>query len=184
MRHFAVMFIAFLLFVASFKINQLLDGYLLYKDGISLLFVPAGVKLVCVLLGGVPALIGLYFAGVCVSAMLWSNIPTVSSLMLALIAACFYGLAVFWVSHLLKVRKDLSNLQYWHIVVLSAITSLAHGWGLAVAYYSQDLSDFQNLVPETLAIALGDFLGCFAVVVVFSLAVRTVRKLQAGNRSN
>ncbi len=173
------MAVAFLLFVGSFKVNQLLDGYFLYGAGVSLLFIPAGVKLLCILLGGLPALAGLYFAGVYVSSILWSNVPTVSSLTLALIAVCFYGVAVYWVTHLLKIRKDLSNLKYWHIIVLSATTSLAHGWCLAMAYISQDIATFQNVVPETLAIALGDFMGCFVVVMLFNITIRIAKKLRA-----
>jgi hypothetical protein len=178
-RNIAVAVAAFLLFVGSFKVNQLLDGYFLYGAGVSLLFIPAGVKLLCILLGGLPALIGLYFAGVYVAAILWSNMPTVSRMMLALIAVCFYGVAVYWVTHLLKIKSDLSNLKYWHIIVLSATTSLAHGWGLATAYISQDIATFQNVVPETLAIALGDFLGCFVVVMLFNFTIGLIKKVRA-----
>lgn len=167
---------SFLLFIASFKVNQLLDGYFLYGAGVSLLFIPAGVKLLSILLGGLPALVGLYFAGVYVSSTLWGNVPTVSSMTLALIAVSIYGAAVYWVKHLLKIKDDLSNLRYWHIIILSATTSLAHGWGLALAYFSQEVGNFHELLTQTMAIAFGDFMGCFVVVMLFNICIKIAEK--------
>ena len=43
--------VAFLRFVGSFHLNQALDSYMLYAPGVSLIFIPAGVKLLAILVG-------------------------------------------------------------------------------------------------------------------------------------
>ncbi len=54
-----VALVAGLVFVGSFNFNQYFDGYFVYAPGISLLFIPAGVKLLAFLVGRIPAVIGL-----------------------------------------------------------------------------------------------------------------------------
>jgi hypothetical protein len=43
----------------SFRVNQLFDDFFLYASGMSLLFLPAGVKLPFVLIGRIPAICGI-----------------------------------------------------------------------------------------------------------------------------
>ncbi len=47
----AVAATTFLVFVGSFHLNQRLDSYMLYTPGVSLIFIPAGVKLLSILIG-------------------------------------------------------------------------------------------------------------------------------------
>jgi hypothetical protein len=58
----AVAATTFLVFVGSFHLNQRLDSYMIYTPGVSLIFIPAGVKLLSILIGRLPAIVGLYIA--------------------------------------------------------------------------------------------------------------------------
>ena len=53
-----------LLFILSFRLNQFFDDVFVYSAGISLLFLPAGVKLLAVLVGRLPAIVGLLIVGI------------------------------------------------------------------------------------------------------------------------
>lgn len=175
-RDGAVAVVTFLLMVGSFRLNQAFDGFALYAEGISLFFIPAGVELMCFLVGGAPALVGIYLAGTYIASTLWAQVPSVSHFLLALIGTGFYGAAVYAVLRQFRIRRDLSNLNYWHVVVLATTTSLAHGFGLALAYISQEVSTSENLVAKSLAIAFGDFMGCLVIVMVFNLGVQLARR--------
>ena len=58
----AIAFAAFVLFTLSYKLNEYFDAFMLFASGVSLVFIPAGVKMLCLLVGGVPAIVGLFLA--------------------------------------------------------------------------------------------------------------------------
>ena len=62
--HMAVAVTSGILFSLSFRLNQYFDEQFVYSAGISLLFLPAGVKLLAVLVGGLPAIVGLLVVGI------------------------------------------------------------------------------------------------------------------------
>ena len=152
---------------------------MLFAPGVSLIFIPAGVKLLCILVGGVPAAVGIYAASIYLSMELWTELPSLSNCFLALIAVCSYGLAVYWVKHKWRINPDLSNLNYWHIILLSAAASLMNGVGLNLAYFSQGVTAANDLLSKSSAMAFGDFLGCFVVVMLFNIGIHAVRKVHA-----
>ena len=57
--HLATAVTSGILFSLSFRLNQYFDAQFVYSAGISLLFLPAGVKLLAVLVGRLPAIVGL-----------------------------------------------------------------------------------------------------------------------------
>jgi len=64
---------SFLLFIFSFSINEAFDNIARYATGISLVFIPAGFKLMCLLVGGEAALVGLLLSSVYVSMRVWDH---------------------------------------------------------------------------------------------------------------
>ena len=156
------------LLLGSFKLNELLDPYLLYAPGANLVFIPAGVKLLCLLVGGVPAIIGVLAASAYISIGLWQENSFLSTFSLAIVAVLTYYSAVVGVKELFKIHADLINLKYWHIVVLSTLASVLNGFFLNLAYYSQHVTPVAQLWAKGAAMALGDFMGCCIVVMTFN----------------
>ena len=175
---FAMAIFASLLLVGSFKANQYLDEIMLYAPGVSLIFVPAGVKLLCILVGGLPAAVGVYFGSVYLSTLMWTQVPSLGNMFMALIAVVTYGLAVHLVMQKCRIKNDLSNLSYWHVIWLSAAASLLNGFGLNIAYFSQGVTSASEFFGKSTAMAFGDFLGCFVVVTLFTIVIRTVKSLR------
>ena len=64
LSHIAMAAICGLLFSLSFRLNQYFDEQFIYAAGISLLFLPAGVKLLAVLVGRLPAILGLLIVSI------------------------------------------------------------------------------------------------------------------------
>lgn len=160
-----------LCFSLSFSINQLLDAYTLFSPGISLLFLPAGVKLLFVLIGRFPALVGLTAMAAYAAIDDWPGRPLWSPISFAVIAHANYYVAIYVVMHLLKIRRDLVNLRYWHIVALSLAASATNGIIHNFVYLMQGVTRPEDLWMKAAAMAFGDFMGCFVVVALFQLAV-------------
>lgn len=163
-------------FGLSFRVNQLLDAYTLFSPGISLLFLPAGVKLLFVLIGRFPALVGLTAMAAYAAAIDdWPGRPLWSPISFAVIAHANYYVAIYAVMHLLKIRRDLVNLRYWHIVALSLAASATNGIIHNFVYLIQGVTRPEDLWMKAAAMAFGDFMGCFVVVALFQLAVSRLR---------
>jgi len=172
----AMVCVAFLMFVGSFQLNQHLDSYMLYAPGVSLIFIPAGFKLLAILVGRLPALVGLFIASIYASTGLWTDMQTATLYFFAAASVFSYAIAAYGVMNLLGIHPDLYNLRYWHIVVLSLAASVLNGIVHNVAYLMEGVSAIEAQWSNSAAMALGDFLGCFIVVSLFHTATLLLSK--------
>jgi len=170
--------VAFMLFVLSYDLNRQFDQYLLFTQGVSLLFIPAGIKLLAILVGRVPAMIGLYLASVYLSVGLWSTLDVASYYYFATISLLTYSAAVYLVLKVFGIGSNLTNLKYSHIVFMSLLACLMNGILHNLVYLSQGVAEFTALLTNRAAMSLGDFLGCFIVVAGFNAALQIVRSLK------
>jgi glucose-6-phosphate-specific signal transduction histidine kinase len=176
----AMVVATFLLFVGSFHLNQSLDSFMLYAPGVSLIFIPAGVKLLAILVGRLPAMVGLFIASVYLSMALWTDLQTASLYFFAVASVFSYAIAANGVMKLLGIHRDLYNLGYWHIVVLSLAASVLNGFMHNVAYLMEGVTAIEAQLGNSAAMALGDFLGCFIVVSLFHTATLLLSKRPQG----
>ncbi len=174
--HVATAIVSGVLFSLSFRLNQFFDEQFVYAAGISLLFLPAGVKLLAVLVGRLPAIIGLMVVSVYLGAGIWPNQPMTTVVYFAFVSLMTYPIAAFGLMRLLHIRHDLSNLRYHHIVLLSlaasALNGVVHNW----LYWTQGVTTSEELWQKSAAMALGDFMGCFVVVALFHAGMGVLRR--------
>ena len=173
--HIAVAVTSGILFSLSFRLNQFFDALFVYSAGISLLFLPAGVKLLAVLVGRLPAIIGLLVVGIYLGAGIWPDKPMSSVVYFAFVSLMTYPIAAFGLMHLLHIRQDLSNLRYHHIVWLSVAASVPNGVVHNWLYLTQGVTASDELWQKSAAMALGDFMGCFVVVALFHATMSLLR---------
>ena len=162
-------------FELAFKLTELLDGYFGYAQGISLLYLPAGVKLLFILIGRIPALVGLTLMASYVAVEEWAGYGLWAPISFAVVAQVNYYLAVYWMVRWLGINQFLTNMRYWHIVVLSLVVSLVNGIILNVVYLWEGVSVPTNFLSRSAAMTLGDFMGCFAVTSLFQLLAAALK---------
>ena len=167
---------AFLFFAGSFSVNECLDALMLYAPGISLIFIPAGVKLLCLLVGGRAAAVGLFTSSIFLSTVIWKDLSLLSTVYFAIISVGTYFLAVRLIMWRFKIEPDLSNLGYWHIIVLSIFASVLNGFAHNVVYYTQGVTASEDFLSKSMAMVFGDFLGCFVVVMLFNASINMLRR--------
>ncbi len=175
----AIALAAFVLFTLSYKLNEYFDAFMLFASGVSLVFIPAGVKMLCLLVGGVPAIVGLFLASLYLNLVLWANLSLAASLYFAMIAVGTYAAVVYLIRRLFQIRPDLSNLNYLHIILLCVIASFSNGFGHNLVYLTQGVTAPDELISKSTAMAFGDFLGCFLIVMLFHAGITATRGLVA-----
>jgi predicted permease len=177
--HVAIAVASGLLFSLSFRLNQYFDEQFVYSAGISLLFLPAGVKLLAVLIGRLPAIVGLLVVGIYLGTGIWPDRSMTSVIYFAIVSLMTYPIAAFGLMRLLHIRHDLSNIRYHHIVLLSLAASVLNGIVHNLLYITQGVTSSEELWQKSAAMALGDFMGCFVVVALFHAATGVLRKMRS-----
>ncbi len=162
---------SFLLFSLSFKLNALLDSFALYAPGVNLVFVPAGIKLVCLLLGGEAAALGLLLSSIHASLSVWSDTSLAEMASFSIASIGSYYLTIQLASRVMGIDNTLSNLRYRHILILCLLVSLANGTIQNSVYLIQQKVLPQDVLASTAAMVLGDFLGCFIVITLLNVGI-------------
>jgi hypothetical protein len=182
--HVATAIVSGVLFSLSFRLNQFFDEQFVYAAGISLLFLPAGVKLLAVLVGRLPAIIGLLVVSVYLGAGIWPNQLMTTVVYFAFVSLMTYPIAAFSMMRLLRIHQNLSNLRYHHIVTLSllasALNGVVHNW----LYWTQGITASEELWQKSAAMALGDFMGCFVVVALFHAGMGVLGRSRNNTQSS
>ncbi len=182
--HIAIAVISGILFSLSFRLNQFFDAQFVYSAGISLLFLPAGVKLLAVLVGRLPAIVGIMVVSVYLGAGIWPDKAMTAVVYFAFVSLMTYPIAVFGVMHVFRIHKDLTNLRYHHIVWLSLAASVLNGVVHNLLYLAQDVTASEELWRKSAAMALGDFMGCFVVVALFHATMGVLRSARSHTPTN
>ena len=182
--HIAIAVISGILFSLSFRLNQFFDGQFVYSAGISLLFLPAGVKLLAVLVVRLPAIVGIMVVSVYLGAGIWPDKAMTAVVYFAFVSLMTYPIAAFGVMHVFRIHKDLTNLRYHHIVWLSLAASVLNGVVHNLLYLTQDVTASEELWRKSAAMALGDFMGCFVVVALFHTTMGVLRSARSHTPTN
>jgi len=177
--HIATAVASGIVFSLSFRLNQFFDDQFVYAAGISLLFLPAGVKLLAVLVGRLPAIIGLLVVGIYLGCGIWPDQPLSSVVCFAAVSLMTYPIAAFGLMRWLHIRHDLSNLRYHHIVLLSLAASVLNGVVHNWLYLTQGITASEELWHKSAAMAFGDFMGCFVVVALFHATMGVLRSVRS-----
>jgi hypothetical protein len=172
----ATALLSFVLFVLSFKLNSLLDRTLLYAPGISLLFIPAGIKLLCIVLGRAPAIVGLFLASVYLSSDLWQDLAVISYYYFAAVSLFTYSLAVFLTFRIFKISSTLANLKFHHILFMSIAACALNGILHNLVFIAQGVTNYSELWSRSAAMSFGDFTGCIVVISVFNLSLQIIQR--------
>lgn len=173
---------SFLLFVVSFNLNEFFDSFARYAIGINLVFIPAGFKLLCLIVGGEAAAVGLLLSSVYVSMRVWDHTPVMQMVYFAIAAVGSYYVAVLLVKKFLRINDTLNNLRYLHIIILSAAASILNGTLHNVVYVWQDKVKLDDFFANAAAMVVGDFLGCFIVIMFFNACIDLTFKVMDSKR--
>ena len=166
--------LGFVLYWMAYQCHELLQPYVRYRQGVDLLFLPAGIKLVMVIVTGWRGALGCGLALFSLATRFWPELDPVS---LAAYAALSCGMTWAVVSLLLRYKAlghSLEGLSFRDIVQIDALNSLLHGIAVNSLFWSLGLRSGDAVAPTALAMALGDFLGSGAILLLVLLVGRVL----------
>lgn len=156
--------------VLFFKLNFLIFSYFAKNQFVSLVFVPAGIRLVSVLLLEEYAVAGL-FIGALITSPVASNIT--ESLVISLISAINPYIAVHMTKRLLNIDNLLNNLHAKELILMGLFSSLlncvSHHLYFSFEGLAATWDTFLNMI-------VGDLLGIAIILFLFSMSLKIIRK--------
>jgi len=166
--------LSFLLYWTAYQGHALIHPYVSYAQGVDLMFLPAGIKLVMIMVAGWRGALGCGLALLSVAPDFW---PEQELAVLSLYSALSVG--VTWlVAHLMLNRRGLGptleGLRFWDIVLLDAVNTVLHGIAVNLYFWAFGMRSSESLWSSSLAMALGDFLGTGIVMLLVLLAAQLI----------
>lgn len=165
-----------LIWLAFWQASQSVLGVTQLQNGITLVYVPAGVRLVILLISGIWGALGIALAFPFALLQVYPDASWKEALTYSAIAGFVpYG-TVYTVCRATKVTRDLGSLRSIHLPLLAVAVSVA-----GALAYTGALTAFGRLNPGMLfqnftAMMAGDFLGCFTVVLLVRLVIMGGKK--------
>lgn len=125
--------VTMVLFLGSLAVNEWVFTNLEFVRGINWIYLPAGVRLICTLLFGLPAALGLLAGSWIACFYYYFPDDVLRSVAGGLMAAAAPYLAYRWARSALRLQPDLSNLTAWRLLVCAAVyalmnTTIHHLW--------------------------------------------------------
>ena len=143
------------------------------------IYLPAGIKVLSVLIFGWLAAVGIGLAVFIRLLMFQPEQPWYAWFMVAAVGSVVLVLAVNLTLRGLGVARDLHNLKYRDVVTLALFASLAHGFSYTYAIFAIHNYTFDNFMQESMIIVMGGFFGNMLVIGVLTFAIQRSRWLQA-----
>lgn len=159
-------FIAGSFFYFSYRINEGLLSWAAYSQGISLIFLPAGIKHLSILLAGGWGALGCFVALFLLAHEFWSGIHPVILLFYCLVSTCATWLGVWLSLNILNIKSDLGNLKFIHLPQMDFITATIHAIIINVFFIATSMKS-SHAFSNYLAMLLGDYIGGFIVLTLF-----------------
>jgi hypothetical protein len=174
----ALVFGSFILYLGAFQINQTLDEYVLYAQGVALIFLPAGIKHISILIGRLWGAIGCFLALAYLTPEFWTEISWLQIFLYSGIStAATVGLILAGM-RILGINSDLSNLRFMHLPLLDLITTTGHSFATNAYFIADGMKVTQEFVTNALGMALGDFIGSFIMMMLLLGAIRSINLIK------
>lgn len=159
----------------AYRVNELFDGIALFAQGINLIFLPAGIKHLAILLAGAWGALGCLVALFVLAQEFWQGAPTQSIALYSLVSTCATWLGIVLSLRLMGIDKDLRQLKFMHLPGMDLITTALHGF-LTNAYFMLAGMKSERWIENALAMMVGDFVGSFIILMMLWLGLSIVRK--------
>lgn len=162
--------------VASFVAHNHFMPFLTHAPGIDLVFIPSGVRLIAIMIGGIWAVVG-----ICVGALFLTGpeLHTLHPGVILTVSACA-GLCPYVAlrasMRIVGVETGLGNLAAAHLPFISLGVALGSSVLHNLLFGALGLEPWQAFGDHVLAMATGDFLGILLAMVIVLLFLRVVRK--------
>ncbi|WP_341685147.1 hypothetical protein [Limnohabitans sp.] len=164
----------------TFKLNQYLDPWFLYGQGISLLFLPAGVKHVSILLAGRWGALGSFLGLLVMVPAFWPELSIEMAIPYVAISTLSTWAGIVLSMRLMGIRRDLSNLKLLQLPLLDLVTILLHAVTTNTYFVLAGLKKINDWNMNTLAMMVGDYLGSLSLMLLLFIVLQWLPRRSVG----
>jgi len=164
--------------LAGWEVAQSILDFTVLKSGVTLVYIPAGIRLLVLLVSGIWGAFGIALAFPLALIQVFPDVTWLEVIVYSAIAGLVPYATVQVTCRATGISRDLGTLRAIHLPLLAAAVSITGAMAYAMALVAFDRFDIANFLPDVTAMAAGDFLGCFAVVALARLAIA----LRGGHR--
>lgn len=172
--HLGLIALSFALSRLTFELHELLTPYVAYTQGVDLLFLPAGVKLVLIMVAGWRGALGCDLSLLSLSTRFWPGLEPVWLLCYSTLSVGITWLVVSVMLRHMALGPTLEGLSFWELVQIDMLNTLLHGIAVNGYFWSLGLRSSETFWSAALAMTLGDFLGAGVIMLVVLLAARLI----------
>jgi hypothetical protein len=161
-----------LLYLGVFKLVTTLNLVDDYAPGISLVFLPAGIKLVAALVSGFWGVLGTVVALAFVSPEFWPEQPLWFYVAYPALSGFSTLAVVIAMKRMLGIDDDMRNLRFVHIPIIDLCATLVHGTAVNGFFALNHLEVDQDFFTRALAMSVGDFVGSLILLLSFAVLAK------------
>lgn len=172
LHHALIAVISALVYGLAFWLNDVFTSWLLFKQGVALIYLPAGVKLLALLIGGWPAAVGVGLTWWALSFGFWPQLSAPVLLGAAAISAGSTWLVLHVWLRVWRMGRDLKHLNFSRLLWLDASASVIHGWLMNGYYFGVGARELSEVPSTAWGMALGDFMGSGLTLLGLIMALR------------
>ncbi len=146
--------------------------------GVSIFYLPAGVKLMSLLVGRHWSALGLLVGNFCLSLLEWDGVAWPLLLLMAMFWVGIAWAVVETLLRLLRLPPDLSGMRFTHFLLIDASAAVLHAVGYNALLLQIGLRQEADYISAVTGMALGDFLGSGAFALMLLGTLSLVRRLK------
>lgn len=164
-------------YIVFYRINEFSDTWTVYTQGINLVFLPAGIKHIAILVARGWGALGCLVALFMMASESWSAEPSIKVLGYSMVSIMATWLGITLGLRAMQVKEDLTNLRFTHLPMMDLITTGLHG-GLVNLYFIASGMKSDYFLNNAMAMMLGDFIGSFIILMCLLITLKLAGRIK------
>ncbi len=173
-QNLGLIVLSFVLSRLSYECHEWVTPYVAYTQGVDLLFLPAGVKLVMIMVAGWRGAVGCTLSLLSLSTRFWPGLEPIWLLLYAMLSVGMTWLVVNTMLRYRALGPALEGLSFWDLVQIDMLNTLLHGIAVNSYFWALSLRSSESFWPAALAMSFGDFLGTGVIMLLVLLTARII----------
>lgn len=148
-----------------------------FGPGIELVYLPAGIRLVLVLIFGVWGAIGIAISNLFLVHLNIGEQSALATVINSAIAGFVPFLSVRAVQRWLGIDNNLSSLKPIHLPILAIVVSITTPLAFTIQFISIGVTTYSDMAQSLSAMILGDFLGCLIALAILRAIIGLIKSV-------
>ena len=165
------------LYYLTYRANELFDSWFLYAQGIALVFLPAGIKHLSILIAGSWGALGCFVALFILANEFWLGVPPAEIALYSLISTGSTWAGIVLCLRTLGINRDLHNIRFIHLPLIDLFTTFLHGFTTNLFFITIGMKK-DNFMSNALAMMFGDYIGSFILLTLLWLAISYSKRMR------